>query len=176
MKKKFCLLLISTAIIVTPPLLYAQSIRTITLKDGSTLKGQILQVQSGVYSIQTQYLGTVQIPESEILNIASQEYAPPAPSSNIPASFSGESLKPQVDAMQQKILSDPEIISDIQNIAQDKKIMEMLQDPALLKDIQSYDANRIKGNQKIQELMQNQKMQNLLNKASQKINTAPSNQ
>ena len=71
--------------------------------------------------------------------------------------------------MQGNLLSDPQIMEDIQNALNDPQVQTLLSDPTLLDDVLTYDPETIQNNDTIQDLMQNPKIQDLINKIQQKI-------
>ena len=139
---------------------YAENFRMIKLKDGSTLKGQVLKLEQGLYSIQTPQLGIIQIAESDVLSIqqGSQNQAQPINTNQI----SSQDLQSQVNAVQQTILSNPEMMGQIELLLQNSEIQTLLSDPQLMNSIMSYDMTTIENNQNIQQLMQNPEMQQMI--------------
>ena len=145
---------------------YADTLKIIKLKDGSTIKGKVLQLENGIYTLETSNLGEMNIDESDILSITSQEFLekPTTTSSTQKAE-----LQKQVQQIQGTILADEEVIAEIQNLLEDDNIKAMLSDPKLLEDVISFDRQKIEQNTSIQDLMNNPKMRNLINKIQQKI-------
>ena len=141
------------------------SLRTITLKDGSVIKGNVLQLADGVYTIETGNLGKVNVAESEIVSIAA-EAAPAQPQDTVPSSAS---LKSRAQEIQANLLSDPEVMTEIQNIMQDPEIRGVLSDPAFMNAIMSYDPAQIQHNEKTQYLLQNPKFRSLMEKMRKKL-------
>ena len=167
MKKNLKLLLFIIFLGFACPL-YAQSAKIITLKDGSVIKGNVLQLADGVYTLETGNLGKVTVAESEIVSIAAESAPAPANTTNTENTASA-SLKGQVQEMQTNLLSDPEVMTEIQNIMQDPEIRGVLSDPAFMQAIMSYDPNQIKQNEKTQYLLQNPKFRSLMEKIQKKI-------
>ena len=172
MKKTFSTLLLSCAIVTFTTLSLAQATKIITLKDGSTLKGNVIGLKDGVYTLQTSNLGNVEIPESNVLSIT-----PPQTHSGLSAGSTDANqaqkmqLKKQVEAIQGTILTDEGLMTEIQNMVNDEEIKSILSDPSLLNDVTSFDQNKIQENSNIQDLLKNPKMQDLMNKIQQKIQT-----
>ena len=154
---------------------HAQSVKTITLKDGSVIKGNVLQLADGVYTLETGNLGKVTVPESDILSIATESAPAPAPAPANTGDAANASLKGQVQEVQASLLSDPEVMAEIQNIMQDPEIRGVLSDPAFMQAIMSYDPNQIQQNEKTKYLLQNPKFQSLMEKIQKKIPSTSSN-
>ena len=145
--------------------LFADASKIILLKDGSQLKGDIVTVNNDVYTIQTQNLGTVQIRGTDIVSITAEN---PGPTKASPAL----NLQGQAQNIQNQILSDPKLVSDLHNLTQDQEIMSILNDPNFLNDILSYDPERIQNNNKFQALINNPQFQQILNKIIEKVPAA----
>jgi len=149
---------------------FAQETKIITLKDGSVLKGKVIQLKDGLYTLETSTLGSVSIPESEILSIASPGTTGfDSEKSKESSESQKEQLKKQVEQIQGTILGDQGIMADIQKILEDENVKAMLSDPGLLNDVTSFDQNRIEKNSTVQNLMNNPKMQELMKNIQQKI-------
>ena len=144
---------------------HAQSVKTITLKDGSVVKGNVLQLTDGVYTLETDNLGKITVPEAEVVSITAESAPAPAAAQDTPSA----SLKSQVQEVQASLLSDPEIMTEIQNIMQDPEIRGVLSDPAFMQAIMSYDPSQIQQNEKTQYLLKNPKFRALMEKMQQKL-------
>lgn len=143
---------------------HAQASQVISLKDGSTVQGKILQLVDGVYTVETQALGKISIRESDVLSVRAQG-APPSPGSS--------GAKEQIAQIQNNIMADPDMMAEIQNLTQDEEIMAILSDPDLFNALSTQDVQKIEGNAKFQKLLNNPKMQALAEKLQQK-SLAPS--
>jgi len=143
--------------------------KIITLKDGSVLKGNIVKMMDGQYTLATENLGEIKVPESDVLSIQSLE----AISSSQQLSNKGTSgtspLKNEVERLQGDILADPNLMNEVQTMIKDEEIKSLLSDPKLLDDVMSFDQDTIQNNKNIQQLLQNPKMKNLMNKIQEKI-------
>jgi len=136
----------------------------IALQDGSIIKGEVIKLEDGIYTVQTSTLGEISIEDADILSITSH-LTEAVPESN----DSSNALKQQVQQIQQELINDEEIMEDVKEVMSNKDVINILSDPELMNDILSFDANKIKSNQKINELMQNPEMQNLIEKIDQRL-------
>lgn len=165
--------------------------RIIYLKDGSLLRGEVVAMQNGTYTIQTGNLGTLQLHESKIsaisdssnpqFNEQSQNTTQQnSTSRNANASQSTQELlkrtnqamknmPPEAQAMQQVLLSDPQLMQEIQTLASDPQITAALGDPALMNALLSGDLDAVGSNPKAQSLMNNPKLQNFMEKFGDKM-------
>lgn len=147
------------------PCAHAQSAKVITLKDGSVIKGAVTQLEDGVYTLETDNLGKITVPESEVVSIAAESATVPPNTGNTESA----SLKSQAQEIQANLLSDPSIMAEIQNIMQDPEIRGVLSDPAFMQAIMSYNPDQIQQSEKTRYLLQNPKFQSLMEKIQQKL-------
>jgi len=176
-------LILFITILLIAPTAHAQSKRTIHLKDGSVLRGELLQLKNGTYTIKTKTLGTFDLPESRISNISdanqslnqnNQTQKSDKTQGQQPLQQSLTSamnkMPPEAKAMQGVLLSDPELMQDIQSLAADPEIAALLSDPALMQAVMGGDINSIGNNRKAQSLMQNPKIKRMIDKVGNKMN------
>ncbi|MEI6437698.1 MAG: hypothetical protein WCO69_02985 [Candidatus Omnitrophota bacterium] len=136
--------------------------RVLKLKDGSTVQGRVIGLDKGVFTIQTTALGELRIKEDDVVSLT----APKAP----PAEGLGdvEEMRKQGDAgmeaMQAKIMADPDIMAQVQEIASDPEIAGIMSDPLFMKAAQNKDSVALQANPRTLQLMQNPKVKALLEK------------
>ena len=167
MKKFFALTFPIILLTISSPGLTQTSPKTIHLKDGTVLKGDILGFQNGVYFIQTAFLGKLQIPDADIESISQEELPAqnPRPTvNNIPMQ-----LKEQSQNVQSALMSDPQIMEEMKQLSEDQEIESLLSDPEVLKILTTYDPNQIGQNDKVRQLMDNPKIKALMSNIMQKI-------
>jgi hypothetical protein len=155
------LLLVSTCTVTFAD----QDEQTITLKDGSQIKGVLSGIQDGVYTVKTPIIGDVHVAASDVASITNGN----VPAAALPASGPSSATVPanmdqQIAANQKAIMSNPETMATLQGMMQDPDIMQALQDPAVIQAVTSHDYAAVQSNPKIQALMGNPKMQALLQK------------
>lgn len=148
--------------------------RNIVLKDGSNIKGTVTKMENGVYTVVSDRLGEIQINDQDIANIQSgNNPVLVSDTSSNSQNIQSSNLKNQVQAMQGTILNDPEMMKDIMGLMDDPEIQTLLSDKTFISDVTSMDPNKIQGNDKMQSLMNNPKMQKLLEKVQSRL---PANQ
>ena len=76
-------------------------------------------------------------------------------------------ISAQVQATQTKLMTDPQIMQEIQMLVQDPEITQLLADPSILQAVTSKDVNSLQNNPKAQALMENPKMRALIEKIRQ---------
>lgn len=146
-----------------------ENLKTITLKDGTKIKGKLIGVQDNTYSIETNYFGRINVKDSDVVSISNTDIQPASTAhGSVPSPVAGQSIKGHLEALQGQMMADPEFVSSIQELTQDPKFVELLQDPEFVNVIMSQDPQKIQNNPKIQILLQDPKMQKLIQRMSQK--------
>lgn len=130
--------------------------QTISLKDGSTIKGEITTMANGIYTIKTTSMGTTQIKADQIGSINSGTTAP--------IYANPTSMNAQVGQLQNQIMANPAMMMDIQQIASDPEIIKLISNPAMMQAVMSKDMDAIRNNPATAELMNNPKLQALIEK------------
>ena len=154
-----------------PPLAFAET-QTITLKDGSQIKGELLSVANGVYTFKTPALGEIHLSGNQVTTITN------GPTTSMPAQNTAGTYPPQAAAanpnvnqqmqnMQTQLMSNPELMSDIQKMMEDPEIIKAISDPAFTQAVTSKDVNAIQANPHTQQLINNPKMKTLMEKLRQ---------
>lgn len=163
MKKFGAFILSFTLMLTLTHTALANEWRTLTLKDGSILKGKVLQMANNVYTIETENLGTIKIAESDVLSISTQTNAQKNPTA------SSAQLQNQVQKLQGDLLNDPNIMNEIETMLESPEVMNIMQDPDFIKDVMSFDEEKIQNNPKTMQLMNNPQMKALMQQIQQKI-------
>ncbi len=142
--------------------------QVITLKDGSQIKGQLAGINNGVYTVKTPIIGDVHVAASDVASITNGAAdGTAAPVAAMPAQASGapsNNMDAQIAASQQKLMSNPQAMAELQEMAQDPEIMQALQDPALVQAVTSHNYQAVQSNPQVQALMSNPRMQAFLQK------------
>ena len=144
---------------------FAES-KTITLTDGSQIKGDVLSAQDGVYAIKTSF-GNIMVSDSDIQSITAHSSMPPSVQ-NLGQMDPGQ-LKTQAGQYQQILMQDQDFMGDMQGLAQDPEIMGLLSDPELIKAVTSQNMQSLQNHPNFQKLLENPKLRQLLEKAGQKM-------
>lgn len=146
----------------------AQTSRTIALKDGSLLKGKIIQLHNGIYTLETSFLGRIEVPEAYIVSITSGQAAQNK-NWDVFSSSKDSILKGPIHEPQSSLFSDPKLMAEILDLLNDEDVQTMLADPKLLDGLLTYDPEKIRANENIQNILQNPNIQNLINMILLKI-------
>lgn len=161
---KIFLLLVSASLLFAAPA-FAKT-QVFTLKDGSQIKGELVEFEDGIYTVNTTSFGEMQINQNEVVSVADPGATPAVPTVAAPAGNAARNseLSQQVSAMQTQLMANPEFLADLQQMAQDPEIMNILSDPALVQAVTSKDVTAIQTNPRAKQLMDNPKMQALIEK------------
>jgi len=118
---------------------------SIHLQDGSTLHGDIIGFDDGSYRLRGESFGTIDIPQR---NVRSIDYGDSAGGSS---SFGLSELQ----AIQARIMMDPQLLESIQALASDPLVQDLVNDPEIQQAIRSGNYSGLMNNPKILRLMQN---------------------
>jgi len=144
---------------------FAGETQTITLKDGSQIRGELTGVGSGVYTVNTPTLGEVKVNSSEVASISSGS-APlmqqQAQGGGYAQQASGGDFNQKIQDAQKKLMNDPAMMEQLQAMAQDPELMKLLSDPSLVQAVTSHNVQAIESNPKAQALMNNPKMRAIM--------------
>jgi len=131
----------------------AGDIRVIELTDGSIITGEVSSLNNGVYIIKSDSLGTIKLEESKIRAISSK-------SSDTKAA----SLQ-TTKSLQEKMLSDKEIIGLIQSLQNDPDFKQVLEDPVIMKAVNEGDISALTANPQFMKLLNNATVKEIQQKA-----------
>jgi len=147
--------------------------RIIELVDGSRIKGELVSLQNGKYTVRTESLGTVMLNQSQIVNISSG--TPTNADSGTPKKSvkSGTSTKPDSDAnfgtstketisaIQGALAAHTGLMKHILKLQNDPDMHAVIADPEILKAVQELDLESLARNPKIKALMNNDTMKDI---------------
>ena len=143
---------------------YAGEFSEIGLIDGSTIYGEILSFNDGIYTVKSSSLGTIKVAESNIreirvqsANTKNREYASPGNSS----------ISPEVQALQTFMQNNQEIMAIIFSLQNDPDFQEIINDPVILNAVNSGDIAALISNPKFMSLLNNHKIQEIQKKLAQ---------
>jgi len=133
----------------------AAEMREIELTDGTIVTGEIVSLTGGVYTVRSATLGTLRIEESNIRTIRLKDSA-------------GSSVHTggEVMSLQNKMMSDGEIMNMIQGLQNDPEFQEILQDPEIMKAVQAGDITTLVANPKFMRLLNNHAVKDIKNKTT----------
>jgi hypothetical protein len=137
--------LISFCLLFTP--VAAEEIKEIELSDGSTILGEIISLEKDFYTIESVDLGTIRIEKSKVRAIRLKS--------------ADETTREQMKALEQRMMSDDEILSILIALESDPLFKEILDDPEIMKGVSSGDIPNLMSNPKFIKLLDNPKVQEI---------------
>lgn len=129
---------------------FAGGLREIELRDGSIITGDVVSLSNGIYTIKSASLGTVRIEESKV-NVIRQK-------------SSSQSASGETRSLQNKMMSDQEIMGLIQSLQNDPEFRKILEDPDILKAVNAGDIAALMANPKFTKLLNNSTVQEIQKK------------
>ena len=148
---------------------FAAENKTITLQDGSQVKGHVVSLENGVYVVQTPSMGEVRISDSKIAAITSGAAVTPEQLQQAQQPAQAETpsnltATPEFQAIQAKVMSNPDVISDIQKLLQDPAVMSVMSDPGFIAAVQSGNTASLQSDPRLKRLSENPQIQALIQK------------
>lgn len=129
----------------------AGEMQQVELHDGSVIYGEIISMEGNVLLMKSDALGTVKIDASKIRNIRMK----------IESGGEGEGI---LD-LRQSLMNDPKILGKIISLQDDPEVQAILQDPALMKSLDSGDMETLLSDPKVMKLLSNPIIQDILKQA-----------
>lgn len=125
----------------------AGEVRTVKLADGSIIQGEIVSLNNGVYTLKSATLGTMSIEESKVLSITSVE-----------------STQVEIQALQQQIMRDKELLDIILPLQNDPDFKNAMEDPSIMEAVNSGDMKVLLSNPRFMKLLSNPKILDIQDK------------
>lgn len=116
----------------------------IVLKDGSTINGEVVSLQSGSYKVRTDSLGVITLQQHQVKSIGTGSTRTSASSGSM-----NQASQSAVQSLQSSISSDPGMMTKILQLQNDPDMQAVLSDPELMRAIQSFDLQALQNNPKI---------------------------
>ena len=130
--------------------------REVVLKDGSVITGEVISLTNGIYTVKSDSLGVVKLEESAVRIIREKSAAG---SSGIPASSGGTGG--EVKSLQEKMVSDKEVMGLIQSLENDPEFKKVLEDPEIMKAVNAGDVSVILTDPRIMKILNNPTVQGI---------------
>ena len=140
---------------------YAGELNEFELVDGSTIYGQIVSFNDGIYIVESSSLGTIKINESDIQQIRVKSGSTKRMDYSSPAN---STITSEIQALQTLIKNDQEIMNMILSLQNDPDFQEIMRDPNIVNALNSGDIAALISNPKFISLLNNQKVQEIQKK------------
>ena len=132
----------------------------IHLQDGSVISGNILSFDGKTYRIKSSSLGTIELAESKIKLIRSASANTGSAGNPANPGVSQSNVK----AMQQQLMSNPDIMRLITSLQSDPQIQSMLSDSKIMQSVMAGDVDSLMNNPDFKSLLDNPTVMDILNK------------
>jgi len=126
--------------------------QVVQLYDGSTINGKVVSLSDGVYTIESATLGRLQVEAAQVRGIS--------------ASGGGGGSANQINtgellSLQQRMMGDPGLMGRITALQNDPQVKAVLEDPEIIRAVQSMDFQTLSQNPKFLQLLQNSRVQEI---------------
>jgi hypothetical protein len=136
----------------------AGELRQIELTDGSTIAGEVLSMEGGIYTVRSAGLGTVRLEESKIRAIRSGSQL------GSPAAAPVNGLAAGVPSIGEKMMNDREVMTLVQSLQNDAEFQKILEDPEIMKAVNAGDIAALTANPRFMKLLSNPTVQDIQKK------------
>ena len=153
-------------ILIFLTVLLAISIRTahagepaeVELVDGSVVYGEIVSLKNGVYTIDSDSMGSLKISKSKIRAI---RFRSQGVNKSVRENSQKNDKSSDIQAIQKSLLADQDIFKIILSLQDDPKVQEILNDPETMRAVQSDDIQGLMSNPKFMELLNHPKFREI---------------
>ncbi len=128
------------------------------LKDGTRVRGEIVTLDDGVYTVRSETLGRVEIRQQDIDRIDYGK-APKGASLEVESSA-------QIQSLQRDLAADGEIFALIQQLQADPQLQQILADPEIMRAVAAGDLNALIDNPKFMKLLENPNIRAITSKVT----------
>jgi len=122
---------------------------TITLRDGSTITGEIVSLKEGVYSIRSTTLGMLTVKAADVRSMRNDSAAQPPD---------------QLGPIQEQLTSDPDTMSAVSGLKDAPELQAVLDDPEVMSALQSGNIEALLSNPNIARLATDPRVQEITKK------------
>jgi hypothetical protein len=137
----------------------AGEMKEIVLKDGSVLTGEVVSLANGMYTVRSDSLGTIKLEESKVRAIRER---PAAPGGALASNNSAAAA--DATSLQEKMMSDQEIMSKIRSLQDDPEFQALLQDPKIMQAVNAGDVAALSADPRFMKLLNNPTVRDIQNK------------
>lgn len=141
----------------------AGEISTIELNDGSIISGEVVSFDGSTWLIKSASMGALKIEAAKVVSIRSQAGGREAPLRGASAGSHGNTA--DIQAMQQSIMGNAQLMTMIMNLQNDPEVQAILQDPEIMQAVQAGDMNALMANPRFRRLMENTKVKEITREA-----------
>ena len=188
MKKFFSLLGIG---LLSAQLCFAAGATRIILNDGTTIDGKVVGMADGVYTIETETMGNINVKSDKIVEISTNNSASQKTSNNAfysnndnyqnynnnqgynnnnqsnespkgPSSTDYSKQQQEANTMVKSMMMNENFMENIMNLNENSAMQSVLNDPEVMEAIQNGDYEFLMNNPKMNDLMNSSEIQDIL--------------
>jgi len=126
----------------------------VELIDGSVVYGEIVSLKNGVYTIDSDSMGSLKISKSKIRAI---RFRSQGVNKDVRENSQKTDKSSNIQDVQKSLLADEDIFKIILSLQDDPKVQEILKDPDLMNSVQTGDIQSLMSNPKFMELLNHPK-------------------
>ena len=127
----------------------------VELVDGSIVYGEIVSLKNGVYTIDSDSMGSLKISKSKIKSI---RFKSQGVNKDVRENSQTTDKSSDIQGIQKSLLADQDIFEIILSLQDDPKVQEILNDPETMRAVQSGDLQSLMSNPKFMELLNHPKI------------------
>lgn len=139
------------------------SAATVMLKDGAVIHGEVETLLDDVYTVKTESLGTLRVRKEDVRAIDYSDESPVGPVE--PSSDASSPGQAELEAVQTRMLQNPNLLTMIQALQEDPEVQAVLSDPEIMSAIASGNYAAVMNHPKIIALTRNAKMRAIIDAA-----------
>lgn len=128
----------------------AGEVKEIVLKDNSVITGEVVSLNNGIYTVKSDILGTIKLEESKV-RVIRERSAPPS----VALSTNSSATTNEVKSLQEKMMSDKEVMSLIQSLQDDPEFKKLMEDPGFMKAVNAGDVAALSADPRFVKLLSN---------------------
>jgi hypothetical protein len=153
---------------------FCEQRRMITLKDGTSVLGEILSYENNVYTVRSS-LGQLQIKDEDIVKISTPGLEPSAAPASPQDNLGARPVDSDIAQAQQQLMADGNFMAQAKAITEDPQIMKALSQPDIMQAVINRDVKALEANPTFKNLLNNPKILDLMRSAEEKMGqSAPS--
>jgi hypothetical protein len=154
----------------------------IVLNDNTVLVGRVLELKDGIYTIETETLGSIKIDAGKILEISSLSRAaapqtreigiidgarsssprPGSAGASVPAGSDLARQQEEVNSRVKSMTMSGDFLDSMMNLSESSTMLDIMQDPEIMEAISNNDYEYLMNSDKMKNLMESQEIRDLL--------------
>ncbi len=146
--------------LLTPGWAGAGELSEIELRDGSVIRAEVVSLEGDHYTLRSESLGTFSLERSKVKAIRNQASLGATVGDSREAQAQA---KEQVRALQERIISDKQMMGTILSLQNDPDFQEVMSDPEIMNAVAAGDMSALMSNPKLQKLLEKPQVQDIRN-------------